>query len=160
MKLKIHENQKKINTMSKTFKFLTVLVISLLLTSCNAQNKNKDKAVDQSISKVEVLDFHSTHRCMTCNAIEANTKFTLDTYFANELKEEKITFQVINVDKKENESIAEKFEASGTALFLNVVKNGKETKINLPDFAFMNGNDQESFSKELKNKINTELKTL
>ena len=45
-------------------------------------------------------------------------------------------------------------------LFLNVVKNGKETKINLTDFAFMNGNDQESFSKELKNKINTELKTL
>ena len=144
----------------KTLKFITVLAIGLLLTACNAQNKSKDQILDQSVSKIEVLDFHSTHRCMTCNAIEANTKYTLNTYFAKELKEDKITFQVINVDEKKNEKIAEKFEASGTSLILNVIKNGKETQINLTDFAFMNGNDQETFSKELKAKIDTELKTL
>ena len=144
----------------RTIKFFTVLAVSLILTSCNGQTKNKDNSLDQSISKIEVLDFHSTHRCMTCNAIEANTKYTLNTYFSEELKEDKITFQVINVDKKENERIAEKFEASGTSLFLNVIKNGKETQINLTDFAFLNGNDQEAFSKELKTKIDTELKAL
>ena len=144
----------------KTLKFITVLAIGLILTACNGQNKSKDKILDQSVSKIEVLDFHSTHRCMTCNAIEANTKYTLNTYFAKELKEDKITFQVINVDEKKNEKIAEKFEASGTCLILNVIKNGKETQINLTDFAFMNGNDQETFSKELKAKIDTELKTL
>ena len=144
----------------KTLKFITVLAIGLLLTACNGQNKSKDQILDQSVSKIEVLDFHSTHRCMTCNAIEANTKYTLNTYFAKELKEDKITFQVINVDEKKNVKIAEKFEASGTSLILNVIKNGKETQINLTDFAFMNGNDQETFSKELKAKIDTELKTL
>ena len=137
-----------------------VLAISLIITSCIGQDKNNTTSINNSISKIEVLDFHSTHRCMTCNAIEANTKFTLDTYFAKELKEHKITFQVINIDKKENEKIAEKFEASGTSLFLNVIKNGKETQINLTDFAFMKGNEQEVFSKELKVKIDTELKTL
>ena len=144
----------------KAIKFFTVLAISLIVTSCSDQNKSKDNSLDQSISKIEVLDFHSTHRCMTCNAIEANTKYTLNTYFAKELKEDKISFQVINVDEKENEKIAEKFEASGTSLILNVIKNGKETQINLTDFAFMKGNDQEAFSKELKAKIDTELKTL
>ncbi len=144
----------------KTIKFIAVLAISLIFTSCNGQNKNKDTSLDQTVSKIEVLDFHSTHRCMTCNAIEANTKYTLNTYFEKELKEDKISFQVINVDEKENEKIAEKFEASGTSLILNVIKNGKETQINLTDFAFMNGNDQEAFSKELKAKIDTELKTL
>ena len=143
-----------------TIKFFTVLAISLILTSCNGQDKNKKTALDESISKIEVFDFYSTHRCMTCNAIEANTKYTLHTYFAEELKAAKITFQAINVDEKENEKIAEKFEASGTALILNVIKNGKETQINLTEFAFMNGNDQEAFSKELKLKIDTELKTL
>jgi len=144
----------------KTIKFFTVLAIGLMLTSCNGQNKSKNQSLDQTISRIEVLDFHSTHRCMTCNAIEANTKYTLNTYFSKELKQDKITFQVINVDEKENEKIAEKFEASGTALILNVIKNGKETQINLTDFAFMKGNDQEAFSKELKTKIDTELKTL
>lgn len=143
-----------------TIKIFAVLAVSLILTSCNGQDKNKTTSLDKSVSKIEVLDFHSTHRCMTCNAIEANTKYTLNTYFAKELKEDKITFQVINVDEKENEKIAEKFEASGTSLILNVIKNGKETQINLTDFAFMNGNDQEAFSKELKAKIDTELKTL
>ena len=146
--------------MSKTIKFFTVLAFSLMLTSCNSQDKKQTTSVDESISKIEVFDFHSTHRCMTCNAIEANTKYTLDTYFAKEMNANTITFQVINVDEKENEKIAEKFEASGTALILNVIKNGKETKIDLTDFAFMNGNDQDTFSKELKSKIDTELKTL
>lgn len=84
----------------KAIKFLTALAISFILISCNNQNKNKSTSIDKSVSKIEVFDFHSTHRCMTCNAIEANTKYTLNTYFAPELKEEKITFQVVNVDKK------------------------------------------------------------
>ncbi|MDW7692101.1 nitrophenyl compound nitroreductase subunit ArsF family protein [Flammeovirgaceae bacterium SG7u.111] len=144
----------------KTVKIFSVLVLSLLLTSCYGQGKSTTSPTDESISKIEVLDFHSTHRCMTCKAIEANTSYTLNTFFSQELKEGQITFQVINIDEKENEKIAEKFEAAGTALFLNVIKNGKETKIDLTDFAFMKGTKQEAFSKELKEKIATELKTL
>ena len=160
MKPKNHENKKQMKKMIKTIKFITLLVISFVLTSCNGQSKSKDNASIASISKIEVLDFHSTHRCMTCNAIEASTKYTLKTYFSEEVKNGKITFQVINIDEKENEAIAEKFEASGTSLFLNVIKNGKETKLDLTEFAFMKGNDQEAFSKELKTKIEAELKTL
>ncbi|MGB5418418.1 nitrophenyl compound nitroreductase subunit ArsF family protein [Algibacter sp.] len=144
----------------RTIKFLTVLAIGFVLTACNGQSKSKDHALDQTISKIEVLDFHSTHRCMTCNAIESNTKYTLDTYFSNELKANKITFQVINVDEEANEKMAEKFEASGTALILNVIKNGKENKIDLTEFAFMEGNNQDAFSKELKSKIDAQLNTL
>jgi hypothetical protein len=90
---------------------------------------------------------------MTCNAIEANAKYTLDTYFSEEVKNNKISFLVINVDEEENFKTAEKFEATGTALFLNIVVDGKETPIDLTEFAFMNGNNQEIFSKELKEKI-------
>ena len=113
----------------KQIKFLSILAFSLLLTSCNGQTKGKTSNSNQSISKIEVIDFHSTHRCMTCKAIEANTKFTLDTYFAKDIKDGNITFQVINVDEKENEKLAEKFEASGTALFLNVIKDGKKNTL-------------------------------
>ncbi|MBP1840685.1 nitrophenyl compound nitroreductase subunit ArsF family protein [Formosa algae] len=144
----------------KAINFLVVLIFSFLLTACNTQTKEPDQTIDQSISKIEVMDFHSTHRCMTCKAIEANTKYTLDTYFANELKDNKVTFQVINVDDKGNATIAEKFEAAGTALILNVITNGQEQHIDLTEFAFMNGTDQEAFSEGLKAKINTALNTL
>ena len=89
--------------MNKTIKFFSILAISLALISCSNKNKQQVTSVDKSISKIEVLDFHSTHRCMTCNAIEANTKYTLNTYFSKELKDNKIIFLVINVDEKENE---------------------------------------------------------
>ena len=141
-----------------TIKFLAVLTLALLITTSNAQSK--DKITNKSDSRIEVLDFHSTHRCMTCNAIEANTKYTLDKYFSKEMKASKITFKVINVDDEKNEKMAEKFEVSGTALILNVIKGGKETHIDLTDFAFMKGNDKKAFSKELKAKIEAELKAL
>jgi hypothetical protein len=145
----------------KLFKFTSILAITLLLlTSCKDKETSQNVSTNETISKIEVIDFHSTHRCMTCNAIEANTKFTLDTYFSKDVNDGKITFQVINVDEKENEKLAEKFQASGTALFLNVIKDGKERHIDLTEFAFMEGNDQDVFSKELKSKIENELKTL
>lgn len=147
--------------MKKTIKFIAVLTMGLMLSACNGQTKKSThpKTV-ASVSKVEVIGFHSTNRCMTCNAIEANTKYTLDTYFSEEMKANKITFQSINVDEKKNTQMAEKFEAAGTSLFLNVIKNGKEKNINLTNFAFMKGRDQATFSKELKAKIDSELKTL
>ncbi|WP_338357567.1 nitrophenyl compound nitroreductase subunit ArsF family protein [Yeosuana marina] len=145
----------------KLFKFTSILAITLLfLTSCKDKETRKNVSTNESISKIEVIDFHSTHRCVTCKAIEANTKFTLDTYFNKDVKDGNITFQVINIDDKENEKLAEKFQASGTALFLNVIKDGKERHIDLTEFAFMEGNDQDVFSKELKAKIENELKSL
>ncbi|MDZ7612722.1 MAG: nitrophenyl compound nitroreductase subunit ArsF family protein [Flavobacteriaceae bacterium] len=144
----------------KAIKIFSLFVFSLMFTFCNGQDKKEITKQSKSISKIEVLDFHSTHRCMTCNAIEANTRYTLETYFNNEMKEGKITFQTVNVDQKENGKLAEKFEAAGTSLFLNVVKNGEEKQINLTDFAFMKGNDKKAFSTELKSKIQNELEQL
>ena len=153
-------NKNNINIIRRLVKFISVVVFGFVLTACNGQSKSNAISIAKSGAKIEVIDFHSTHRCMTCNAIEANTKYTLETYFSKELKGKKITFQSINVDEKANEKVAEKFEASGTSLFLNIVKNGKEKQVDLTDFAFMNGTDKEKFSTGLKAKIEAELKTL
>ena len=111
----------------------------------------------QSNNKIEVIDFHSTHRCITCNAIEKHAKLTLDTYFSEELKNGKITFQVINVDDKKNYKVAEKFEAAGTSLFLNVIIDGVEKQIDLTQFAFKYGKNEVEFKKRLKSRIEKQL---
>ena len=139
---------------SKLFSILA-FGLSMLTANINAQTTN-----EKMINKIEVIDFHSTHRCITCNAIEMHTRYTLKKYFADELKSGKITFQVINVDKEKNYKLAEKFEASGTSLFLNVIAKGKETKIDLTQFAFMKGREKDEFMTGLKEKIEKELNTL
>ena len=143
-------------------KYLSILIVSIVLVSCSGKTPLKKETVitKKVANKIEVIDFYSTHRCVTCKAIEANTKYTLDTYFSSELKNKKITFQAINVDKEENYKIAEEYEATGTALFLNVIVNGKEKHIDLTDFAFLKGMEKDTFVTDLKSKLDTELKNI
>lgn len=145
--------------MKKSIFFILISLI-LSLSSCAEKPSKQQKTSISSKNQIEIIDFHSTHRCFTCNAIESNTKFTLDTYFEKELQDKTITFQVLNVDEENNEAIAEKFEATGTSLFINIINNGKEETIDLTNFAFAKGKNQEVFSQELKSKIDDALKTL
>jgi len=138
-------------------KQLLILSISLFLVSCSGKAQNKETQNQVKKNTIEVFDFHTTNRCVTCKSIEENTKYTLETYFANELKNGKITFKIINIDLKENENLAEKFQASGTSLFLNVIDEKKEKQIDLTNFAFTYGKKQDEFSEKLKVTIEKEL---
>jgi len=142
------------------FNLTLLLVTAILIFSCNGKVQTNKTASQQKQNQIEVLDFYGTHRCVTCIAIEDNARYTLETYFSEALESKKIVFKTINVDEKENEAIAEKYEAVGTALLLNVIKDGKETVIDLTELAFMDGTEQSIFSQKLKTKIETELTKL
>jgi len=144
----------------KQLNLLVISIIAFVLISCNGNSQSVENKAVASKNMIEVYDFHSTHRCMTCNAIEANTKHTLDTYFAKELKSGLITFKSVNVDDKKNSALAEKFQASGTSLYLNVIVDDSSTIINLTDFAFAKGRKKDAFAKILKTKIDEQLKKL
>lgn len=109
--------------------------------------------------KLEVIYFHATRRCATCKAIEENTRKTLNTYFAGQLKSGVIKLSVINVDEEKNSKVAEKYEATGSALFLTVTGDGKESRNDMSDLAFSYArSDPEKFIKDLRDKINQLLK--
>jgi len=144
----------------------TIILITFLsfLFSCSNPQKEKEKQTNTTFTKVanhiEVIDFYGTRRCITCKAIEKNTLYTLEKYFSDELKTGKIIFKRIDVDAKDNYGIAEKFQATGTALFLTIYKDNKENIIDITDFAFLKGKEQEAFSNALKNRLANELKNL
>ena len=126
-------------------------LVMLLFTACNSEAQNtKQTSNATSDAKIEVIQFHSEHRCMTCNKIETLTKETLKAY-------PNIPFSLVNVDDNKNEKKAKQFEATGTALFLYYPKTGK--KKDLTDFAFMNAGNKEKFIEELKKEIDLFLKS-
>jgi hypothetical protein len=130
--------------------YFVLLLVILKGPVCLAQSQAQ---------KLEVIYFHATRRCPTCMAIEENTKKTLDTYFKDQLKSGTIKFTVINVDEEKNKQIAEKYEATGSALFLTKTVDGKETKTDMTEFAFSYArNNPDKFTNGLKDKINTLLK--
>ncbi len=130
--------------------FITTFIVfaTILLTSCNGEAQ-KPTALTTS-ADMQVIQFHTAHRCATCLKIEELTKKTLANYFPN------IPFSLVNAEDKKNEKITEQFEAFGTSLFLYNPKTGK--KKDLTDFAFMNAGDEKKFESELKKQIETFLK--
>ena len=54
---------------------LALSVIFILgLAACTGNAQNKDQSVAQDKNIIQVIDFHSTKRCLTCNAIEKQTR--------------------------------------------------------------------------------------
>jgi len=133
-------------------------ILSASLLSCTGTAQSDEQKNDAQNNLVQVIDFHSTHRCVTCKTIEKKTVDALNEYFKGELDNGTVTFQSVNVDEKENEAIAEEFEAFGTSLFLNIIKDGKSQKIDLTDFAFTYAMaDDDSFTKGFVDEMNKAL---
>lgn len=128
----------------KTLKFtplFSFLMLMFLASAATAQSK----AATAVKSDVEIIKFHSEHRCVTCLKIEELTKETVKSFTG-------MRFKLVNIDDTKNEKMAEKFEAAGTALFIYNPKTGK--KKDMTDFAFMNSGDKAKFMAGLKKEIN------
>jgi hypothetical protein len=121
---------------------LFLFVCAAFNSDAQSTNQNSTPA---SKAKIEVIQFHSEHRCMTCNRIEQLTRSTLKKEYAS------IPFVLFNVDEKKNEKLCEEFEATGTSLFLYNPSTG--SKKNLTDFAFMNAGDADKFINGLRKEI-------
>jgi len=131
--------------------FSLASLIMLLFAACGSDAQNT-KTFSNTASDVnlEVIQFHSEHRCMTCNKIEALTQETLRNYSS-------IPFSLINVDDAKNAIKAAQFEATGTALFLFNPQTGK--KKDMTEFAFMKAGNNEEFIEGLKKEIDLFLKS-
>jgi tRNA isopentenyl-2-thiomethyl-A-37 hydroxylase MiaE len=141
----------------------SLIVVAVLLTvaSCSNGSSKEDKSKIENAKAKDALmvyAFHGTRQCETCKHMKAYTKSTLDKYFKSELKSGAIVYQVVDVDNEANYKLAEKFEATGTALMIDKVKNGKDNIEDWSDFAFEYANgDQKAFELELKKMIEAQL---
>jgi len=78
--------------------------------------------------KIEVLHFHAIKQCISCINIGKFTKATVEEKFPEEFKSGKIVFREINIDFPENSKIAQDYKVSGSALYINVIKDGLNHK--------------------------------
>ena len=125
-------------------------MVIFFVSSCEQNSKKatsittEKKSHELADNQIQVIQFHSENRCMTCNKIEALTLETLKSY-------PELTFQLVNVDNADNEKLSEQFEATGTALFL--YNPTSKQKIDLTEFAFMTAGDEAKFEEDLKKEI-------
>lgn len=154
--------------MNKKTIFSGLLLLSIFSAGCSSQsgssventlaNTVTEQQTGQSevtkTDKIEIIDFHATRRCFSCQTVEAFARATLEEFFQPELRDGKITFQSINVEEAENQAIAQKYQASGSALFVNVISNGVD-HISEEATVWRLVRDELAFKEYFKNKIET-----
>lgn len=161
-KKRIKKSYRPIN-MKQLFVLLSILAVFGSCSNSKNDANTETKAIEPTTAiakqnRLEVYCFHGTRQCETCKNMKANTKAALDKYFASQLKDSSIVFSIIDVDDEKNEKLAEKFQATGTALMINKVVNGKDSIMDWSDFAFEKANDNETYISELKTMLDAALK--
>jgi hypothetical protein len=137
--------------MKKGFLLLLSVVFISLSLSCNAQPDKEE--VSENLSKsdaVEVYYFHFTQRCVTCQAIEDETKKAIDELYSEALDEGKITFIALNLEEEDGKKMAEKLNISGQTLL--IVKDGKQVNLTNDGFLYARTNP-EKLRESLQNAI-------
>ncbi|MCX6721607.1 MAG: nitrophenyl compound nitroreductase subunit ArsF family protein [Candidatus Staskawiczbacteria bacterium] len=74
--------------------------------------------------------------------------------FADDVKSGLVEFREINIDLPENKALAEKFQASGSVLFFNSIKNGVDNMQDDANVWGLTGNTDE-FKSYITKKVNT-----
>ena len=128
-------------------KIIIVFTVFITFFSCKNEVKEEIKPIveNSKTTEIQLIQFHTEHRCVTCNNIEKLSKETIK-------ENDAISFVLYNVDDKKNEKLAEEFEATGTSLYLYNSKT--KTIKDLTEMAFMYAkNEGEKFKIELQKEI-------
>jgi hypothetical protein len=130
------------------------LILWLIMASCGSRTVVDQQNQLPEVDRIEILFFQSPQRCVICDNIETRTKELLDSLYSNEIAKGDMVYKIIEISKKENENIVDKYEAAWTSLFINRWKDGKETSVNMTEYAISYSMRKSADFKEgLKNKI-------
>jgi hypothetical protein len=144
-------------------KFLPLIVIAVVIAATatalfafrSGSPDTEEKVVFASGEKVEVLYFHLTRRCVTCQAVETVSSDAVHELYAEEIKEGKVVFRSLNIEDKATEGDAGRAKATGQCL---LVISG-DTRIDLTSEGFMYArNKPEKLREEIKKAIDPLLK--
>ena len=113
---------------------LLIMIVAVSLPTCNAQTTENKKTGNALSEDVQVYYFHNTARCVTCKAVENETKIALEMFYADNMKDGKIEFTSLNIQEDEGKTRAQKLHVSGQTLL--IVKG--EIMVNLTNEGFMN----------------------
>ncbi len=134
---------------------IILILLAIFIVKPKDNITNNINSESAGATKVQVFLFHATQRCPTCIRIGKLAEATVKERFAGQLKSGKIEFREINIDLPENKALAEKFQAGGSALFINAVKDGQDNIEEDTMVWQLAGGDATKFKDYLSNKINT-----
>ena len=85
------------------------------------------ESLDQSIDHVLVVHFHRVQQCTCCINVGKWAEETIKLYYPEEYESGKIVYMDVCVE--ENQEMARRYNAYGSSLYINVIRNGSDNII-------------------------------
>ncbi|MFW5884986.1 MAG: nitrophenyl compound nitroreductase subunit ArsF family protein [Patescibacteria group bacterium] len=162
----------------KTLIIPALVLATVLLAGCGGKEESSPGAQTQGIQsnpassavdedpprsqakieadKVVLANFHGTQRCASCEAVGEYAEKTVEERFEEEREEGRVVFKSINGELPENKEITKKYQARGSSLYINAVKDG-EDNIQEDTRVWRIVSSEEKFMDYLENEINSYL---
>ena len=95
---------------------------------------------------VELVYFHRTKRCYSCQYAGDMTRYVVETYFADETADGRLLFKELNVQDSSNAAMIDRYGAYGSSLFVNAVIDGEDHIRHVAAIWYHIGDDDEFVS--------------
>ena len=142
---------------------LLIAVVAVAAAAVAFLSSKSDKTRDEMITvgltqdKVEVIYFHLTRRCVTCQAVENVARDAVKELYPAETERGTVVFSALNIEDKSSEVDAKRVNATGQCLLVV----GGDTRIDLTSEGFMYArNNPEKLKEEIRNAVDPLLKAL
>ncbi len=143
---------------AKLYRLVFSLTLAfVILCACSVPSPNPNSSVAPGVDNgLEVVYFHRTNRCYGCIYAEDGIRYTIETYFADEVARGELVFMSIDLQDGNNAAIVNKYGAYTSQLFMNKVVDGKEQIEHVTSIWAYLGNDQ-AFANAVKAEIEERL---
>lgn len=141
----------------KRIAFLSVMITLLVMGgSCDtkAQQTGKNAGVTAA-ETVEIIYFHMTRRCLTCNAVESEAIKHIEALYPRQVKAGTVKFISVNLEEESSKPIMERARTTGQSLL--VISGDKRTDLTNVGFMYARSQPQR-FRQAIKNAIDPLLK--
>lgn len=108
---------------SKKFKEPTVIPAQ---AGTNTVTSSESMSV-MPADKIEVVHFHGTQQCVSCITVGKFALQTIKDKFPDEYASGKVIFKEINGELPENQAMVMKYQAAGSSLFINAIRDEKDS---------------------------------
>ena len=141
--------------------FLPLLVLSVvvLLCACDSPTTapNPPEEPLGPPDRIDIVYFQQGKPCHCIAVVGETIQATMFLYFQDEQSSGKLTFQMVDLDKKENTAIAKKYNAAPFSLFINEIREDSEHIVAVPEIWLPTGGGTDNLEEFLKNKIEKSL---
>lgn len=113
----------------------------------------QDQGIAGTSDRVVVYYFHGSVRCVSCTKIEAYTKESLDTAFADALKDGSMEWRTVNVEEPENRHFIKDYDLYIKTVVISDVHGGNQTEYRKLDEVWNLLDDKDRFMAYIQDNV-------